>query len=96
MSTGARTPADRRNCLTLMHNEQPEGPTVGKRANLYERRHLRLGALLYQLRYYADPKMIDAQGRIALYRYDQTRYIEIIRATGRAPYSRRHRRDPGA
>jgi hypothetical protein len=51
------------------------------KANLYERRRLRLGALLYQLRYYADPNLLDAQGRIMFYRYDQERHVEVLDST---------------
>jgi hypothetical protein len=47
------------------------------RADLYSRRRLRLGALLYQLQYYAVPDRVDDQGRIVLYRYDQERYVEV-------------------
>ena len=53
------------------------------KADLYTRRRLRLGALLYQLRYYADPKLLDAQGQIVMYRYDSAHYIEVLGAVVR-------------
>jgi hypothetical protein len=53
------------------------------KASLSERRRLRLGALLYQLRYYADPTLLDGQGRIMLYRYDQVRHVEVLDSTVR-------------
>ncbi len=51
------------------------------RANIYTRRRLRLGALLYQLRYYAIPDQLDDQGEIRLYRYDREQYVEITGST---------------
>ena len=44
------------------------------------RRHLRLGALLYRLHYYADPTQRDAEGQIALYRHEAGPYVEVSSA----------------
>ncbi|MGH2346277.1 MAG: hypothetical protein ACRDG4_13710 [Chloroflexota bacterium] len=51
--------------------------------NVDQRRRLRLGALLYQLRYYAVSDQRDKEGRIALYQHDPRRSVEIAGATVR-------------
>ena len=48
-----------------------------------QRLRLRLGALLFRLRYYAVADQCDEQGRITLYRYDAARYVEVLGATVR-------------
>lgn len=46
----------------------------------YRRRRLRLGALLYQLHYYAALAHRDAEGQIALYRRDAERSVAVSRS----------------
>ncbi len=45
--------------------------------NADQRRRLRFGALLYQLRYYAVIDHRDEEGRITLYQHDPQRSVEI-------------------
>jgi hypothetical protein len=46
-------------------------------SNIYRRRRLRLGALLYQLQYFADIDHRDGEGEISLYRRDPRHTVEI-------------------
>jgi hypothetical protein len=43
----------------------------------YRKRRLRLGALLYQLRYFAVTDERDADGEIRLYRRDPGHWVEV-------------------
>jgi hypothetical protein len=45
--------------------------------NADQRRRLRLGALLFRLRYYAVIDHRDEEGRITLYQHDPRRSVEI-------------------
>ena len=44
---------------------------------VYRKRRLRLGALLYQLRYFAVTDERDADGEIRLYRRDPGHWVEV-------------------
>ena len=46
-------------------------------SEVYHRRRLRLGALLYQLGYFADPALRDDHGQVTLFRHDSRRSVEI-------------------
>ena len=47
-------------------------------SEVHRRRRLRLGALLYQLGYFADPSLRDDHGQVTLFRYDSRRSVEIV------------------
>ena len=48
--------------------------------DIYRRRRLRLGALLYQLQYYAVLECRDEEGQICLYRRDPLRSVVVVRS----------------
>ena len=48
--------------------------------DVYRRRRLRLGALLYQLHYYAVLDCRDEEGQICLYRRDPLRSVAAARS----------------
>jgi hypothetical protein len=48
--------------------------------DIYRRRRLRLGALLYQLQYYAVLDCRDGEGQICLYRRDPLRSVAVVRS----------------
>jgi hypothetical protein len=48
--------------------------------DVYRRRRLRLGALLYQLQYYAVPDRRDEEGQVCLYRHDSLRSVAVVRS----------------
>ncbi len=45
--------------------------------DVYRRRRLRLGALLYQLHYYAVSDQRDHEGQILLYRHDALQSVQV-------------------
>ncbi|HXT36950.1 MAG TPA: hypothetical protein VN837_15350 [Chloroflexota bacterium] len=46
-------------------------------SEVYRRRRLRLGALLYQLGYFADPALRDKHGQVTHFRHDSSRSVEV-------------------
>ena len=44
---------------------------------VYRRRRLRLGALLYQLGYFADPAIRDDHGQVTHFRHHSSRSVDI-------------------